>query len=63
MSTRKQARNKRHQDPPVRPQLYLSVMLVMVMIVLAYMGQWDWVLAVFIGLLLGNGLSTLRGVF
>jgi hypothetical protein len=63
MSKRNQARRKSKQDPPVRPQLYLSVMLVMVMIVLAYMGQWDWVLAVFIGLLLGNGLSTLKGVF
>jgi hypothetical protein len=34
-------------------------MLVMLMIVLAFMGQWDWVVAVFIGLLVGNGLSTL----
>jgi hypothetical protein len=63
MLKRKQARDRGRKDPPVRPQLYLSVMLVMVMIVLAYMGQWDWVLAVFIGLLLGNGLSTLKGVF
>jgi hypothetical protein len=38
-------------------------MLVLLMVVLAYMGQWDWVLAVFVGLLLGNGLSTLKGVF
>jgi hypothetical protein len=38
-------------------------MLVMLMVVLAYMGQWDWVLAVFIGLLLGNGLSTFKSVF
>ena len=63
MLTRKQARKKRKQDPSVRPQLYLSVMLVMLMVVLAYMGQWDWVLAVFIGLLLGNGLSTLKSAF
>jgi hypothetical protein len=48
-----------HDDPPVRPQLYISVMLVMLMLVLAFMGQWDWVLAVFIALLVGNGLSTL----
>jgi hypothetical protein len=47
------------EDPPVRPQLYISVMLVMLMLVLAFMGQWDWVLAVFIALLLGNGLTTL----
>jgi hypothetical protein len=40
--------------------LYLSVMLVMLMIVLAVMGQWDWVVAVFIGLLVGNGLSAFK---
>jgi len=33
------------------------VMLVMLMLVLAFMGQWDWVLAVFIALLIGNGLT------
>lgn len=48
------------EDPPIRPQLYISVMLVMMMVVLAYMGQWDWVVAVFIGLLVGNGLSAFR---
>jgi hypothetical protein len=48
------------KDPPVRPQLYISVILVMVMIILAYMGQWDWVLAVFIGMLVGNGFSAWR---
>jgi hypothetical protein len=60
MFKRERTQSKGREDPPVRPQLYLSVMLVMLMIVLAYMGQWDWVVAVFIGLLLGNGLSTLR---
>jgi hypothetical protein len=29
----------------------------MLMLVLLYMGQWDWVLAVFVGLLVGNGFS------
>jgi hypothetical protein len=48
------------QDPPVRPQVYISVMLVMLIIVLIYMGQWDWALAVFIGLLMGNGFTALR---
>jgi hypothetical protein len=47
------------EDPPVRPQLYVSVMLVMLMLVLAFIGQWDWVLAVFIAMLVGNSLSTL----
>jgi hypothetical protein len=54
-------RQGRQQDPPVRPQLYISVMLVMLMLILAFMGQWDWMVAVFIGLLLGNGLTALRG--
>ena len=63
MSKRKQARGRGREDPPVRPQLYLSVILVLLMIVLAYMGQWDWVLAVFIGLLMGNGLSSLKSIF
>ena len=58
--TTKNVSNQTNEDPPVRPQLYISVMLVMVMIVLAYMGQWDWVLAVFVGLLVGNGLTALR---
>jgi hypothetical protein len=53
----KAQRNK--EDPPIRPQLYISVMLVMLMLVLAFMGQWDWVLAVFVALLVGNGLTTL----
>jgi len=47
------------QDPPVRPQVYVSVLIIMVIIVLMYMGQWDWVLAVFIGLIIGNGLTGL----
>lgn len=49
----------RDADPPVRPQLYISMVIVLVIIVLMYMGQWDWVLAVFIGLIVGNGLSGL----
>ena len=53
-------RRQAPKDPPVRPQLYISVMLVMLMLVLAVMGQWDWVLAVFIGLLVGNGFSAFR---
>ena len=48
-------------DPPVRPQVYISVMVVMLMLVLAFMGQWDWVVAVFLGLLVGNGLTAFRG--
>jgi len=53
-------RKGRQGSSSVRPQVYISAMLVMLMLILAYMGQWDWVLAVFIGLLLGNGFSVLR---
>lgn len=59
MMKRSTGKNGR-QDPPIRPQLYVSVLLVMLMVVLAYMGQWDWVLAVFIGMLVGNAFSVLR---
>jgi hypothetical protein len=52
--------NQKQEDPPVRPQVYISVLVIMVIIVLMYMGQWDWVLAAFLGLLIGNGLSALR---
>ena len=57
---RKRRRENDQEDPPIRPQLYLSVMLVMVIIVLIFTGQWDWALAIFIGLFLGNMLSTFR---
>ncbi len=52
-------RKDKQQDPPVRPRLYISVMLLMLMIILMVVGQWDWLLAVFIGFLLGNGFSAL----
>ena len=52
-------RDKSRDEEAVRPQLYISVMLVMLMIVLAFTGQWDWMFAVLIALLLGNGLSAL----
>ena len=54
---RKRKRDDKPEDPPIRPQLYLSVLLIMVIIVLVFTGQWDWALAVFIGMLVGNMLS------
>jgi hypothetical protein len=59
MAKRRKRENDR-QDAPIRPQLYLSVLLVMIIIVLIFTGQWDWALAIFIGLFLGNMLSTFR---
>lgn len=58
--SRKRMRENEGEDPPIRPQLYLSVLLVMVIIVLVFTGQWDWALAIFIGLLVGNMLGTFR---
>lgn len=46
------------KDPPVRPRLYISMLLVMLMLVLLVMGQWDWLLVIFLGFLVGNGLSS-----
>ena len=60
MKKRQQANRGGSKDPPVRPQLYISVMFVMLMLVLAVMGQWDWVVVVFIGLLVGNGFSAFQ---
>ena len=57
---RKTERDNEPEDPPIRPQLYISVLLVMAIIVLVFTGQWDWALAVFIGMLVGNMLSTFR---
>lgn len=54
---KKPLRDGQSDDPPVRPQLYVSVIIVMAMLVLMYMGLWEWVLVLFIGLLVGNGLS------
>ena len=52
-------RQRGKQDPPIRPQLYISVMLIMLILVLIFTGLWDWALVVFIAILLGNGLSAL----
>ena len=44
-----------------RPRFWLSLLLLMVALVLLGMGQWDLLLAVFVGLLLGNVASFLFG--
>ena len=57
---RKRGRENEKEDPPIRPQLYISVLLIMAIIVLVFTGQWDWALAVFIGMLVGNMLSSFK---
>jgi hypothetical protein len=43
------------------PRLWVSLMVVFVLLVLMALGQWDFALAGFIGLIVGNGLATFTG--
>lgn len=52
-------KKNKQPDPPIRLRLYVSLLLVLLMIILMFMQQWDLLLAVFIGFLFGNGLSSL----
>ena len=39
----------------------MSLMVVFVVLILMALGQWDFALAGFIGLIVGNGLATFTG--
>jgi len=43
------------------PRLWVSLMVIFVLLILMALGQWDFVLAGFIGLIVGNGLVGLIG--
>ena len=43
------------------PRLWVSLMVIFVLLILMALGQWDFVLAGFIGLIVGNGLATFTG--
>ena len=43
------------------PRLWVSLMVILALLILMALGQWDFVLAGFIGLIVGNGLSTFTG--
>ncbi len=43
------------------PRLWVSLMVILVLLILMALGQWDFVLAGFIGLIVGNGLANLTG--
>jgi hypothetical protein len=43
------------------PRLWVSLMVVFVLLILMALGQWDFALAGFIGLIVGNGLANLTG--
>ena len=43
------------------PRLWVSLMVIFILLILMALGQWDFALAGFIGLIVGNGLSTFTG--
>ena len=43
------------------PRLWVSLLVVFILLILMALGQWDFVLAGFIGLIVGNGLANLTG--
>ena len=43
------------------PRLWVSLMVIFILLVLMALGQWDFALAGFIGLIVGNGLATFTG--
>ena len=43
------------------PRLWVSLMVIFVLLILMALGQWDFCLAGFIGLIVGNGLATFTG--
>jgi len=43
------------------PRLWVSLVVVFVLLILMALGQWDFVLAGLIGLIVGNGLANLTG--
>jgi hypothetical protein len=43
------------------PHLWVSLMVIFVLLILMALGQWDFVLAGFIGLIVGNGLVGFTG--
>jgi dolichol kinase len=53
------------QKPPDterdHPRLWVSLIVIFVLLILMALGQWDFVLAGIIGLIVGNGLANLTG--
>ena len=44
-----------------RPRFWVTVLILLLLLVPIGLGQWDMVVAVLIGLVVGNGLAFLRG--
>ena len=43
------------------PRLWVSLMVIFILLILIALGQWDFALAGFIGLIVGNGLANFTG--
>jgi hypothetical protein len=43
-----------------RPRFWVTLIILLLLLIPAGMGQWDVVIAIFIGLVVGNGLAFLR---
>jgi hypothetical protein len=44
-----------------RPRFWVTLLILLLLLVPAGLGQWDVVIAVFIGVIVGNGLSFMLG--
>jgi hypothetical protein len=44
-----------------RPRFWATLLILLILLVPAGLGQWDIVIAVVIGLIVGNGLGFIRG--
>jgi hypothetical protein len=44
-----------------RPRFWVTLLILLLLVIPAGLGQWDMVVAVIIGLIVGNGLAFLRG--
>jgi hypothetical protein len=44
-----------------RPRFWVTLLILLLLLIPAGMGQWDFVIAVLIGLIVGNGLSFILG--
>jgi hypothetical protein len=44
-----------------RPRFWATLLILLMLLIPAGLGQWDMVVAVVIGLIVGNGLAFIRG--
>jgi hypothetical protein len=52
---------KKSLMPGGRPRFWVTLLILLMLLIPVGLGQWDFVIAVLIGLTLGNGLAFLRG--